>query len=97
MPDYALLEARPQLCLPHGRRTKARMPAIALQMAWDTSLRRNMRRREFLAAAGGIAVAWPLAAAAQTPARTRRVAVLMLYAESDPQGEARAAAFRQGL
>jgi putative ABC transport system substrate-binding protein len=27
----------------------------------------------------------------------RRVAVLMLYAESDPQGQARAAAFRQGL
>jgi len=73
------------------------MPAIALQMAWNTSLRRNMQRREFLAAAGGIAVAWPLAAAAQAPARTRRVAVLMLYAESDPQGQARAAAFRQGL
>ena len=38
-----------------------------------------------------------IAAAAQTPARTRRVAVLMLYAESDLQGQARAVAFRQGL
>jgi hypothetical protein len=27
----------------------------------------------------------------------RRVALLVLYAENDPQGQARAAAFRQGL
>ncbi len=56
-----------------------------------------MKRREFLAAIGGAAVAWPCAVGAQQPARMRRVAVLMLYAESDPQGQARAAAFRQGL
>ena len=56
-----------------------------------------MQRREFLKLIGGAVATWPLAAGAQQPARIRRVAVLMLYAENDPQGQARAAAFRQGL
>src|SRR6202012_5003229 len=34
---------------------------------------------------------------AQQPSRMRRVAVLMLYAEKDPEGQARARAFRAGL
>jgi putative ABC transport system substrate-binding protein len=56
-----------------------------------------MKRREFLAAIGGAAAAWPRTVGAQQPSRIRRVAVLMLYAESDPQGQVRAGAFRQGL
>jgi putative ABC transport system substrate-binding protein len=40
---------------------------------------------------------WPFALRAQQPARMRRVAVLMLYAEKDQEGQARATAFRQGL
>jgi putative ABC transport system substrate-binding protein len=55
-----------------------------------------MRRREFIAMIGGAAATWPLASVAQQE-RTRRIAVLMLYAENDPQGQARAASFRQGL
>jgi len=55
-----------------------------------------MRRREFLGVLGG-AAAWPLAARAQQGERMRRIGVLMLYPEDDPQGQARAAAFRQGL
>jgi ABC-type uncharacterized transport system substrate-binding protein len=55
-----------------------------------------MRRRRALALISGAVAALPLRAGAQ-PARNRRVAVLMLYAENDPQGQARAAAFRLGL
>ena len=59
-----------------------------------------MRRRDFLSVlgGGGAAAAWPLAARAQAQAeRTRCIAVLMLYPESDPQGQLRAAAFRKEL
>src|SRR5262249_18962334 len=56
-----------------------------------------IRRRKFLAALRGGAAAWPLAARAQQPERMRRITVLMNNAEDDPEGQARAAAFRQGL
>src|SRR5215469_18151724 len=56
-----------------------------------------MRRRDFLYALGGLAAAWPLAARAQQADRIRRIGVLMLYPESDPQGQLRATAFQQGL
>jgi putative ABC transport system substrate-binding protein len=55
-----------------------------------------VRRREFIGLLGS-AAAWPLAAQAQQPERMRRIGVLMLYPENDPQGQLRAAAFRQGL
>ena len=53
-------------------------------------------RRELLAALGGATVAWPLAAHAQQSERMRRIGVLMNLAESDPEGQARIAAFREG-
>jgi hypothetical protein len=62
-----------------------------------------MDRREFIKLVGGAAasvsasVSWPLAARAQQTDRVRRVGVLMLYAESDPEGQLRAKALRQGL
>jgi ABC-type uncharacterized transport system substrate-binding protein len=55
-----------------------------------------MKRREFITLLGGAAV-WPRAARAQQSDRMRRIAVLMNNAEDDPEGRARAAAFRQGL
>jgi len=56
-----------------------------------------MRRRAFIALLGGAAASWPLAARAQQPERMRRIGVLMLYPENDPEGQLRATAFRQGL
>jgi ABC-type uncharacterized transport system substrate-binding protein len=56
-----------------------------------------VRRRTFIRLVGGAAAAWPLAARAQQGDRMRRIAVLMNNAEDDPEGQARAAAFRQGL
>jgi putative ABC transport system substrate-binding protein len=55
-----------------------------------------MKRREFITLLGGTAAAWPLAARAQSD-RVRRIGVLMAYAESDPEGQAWVAAFREGL
>jgi putative ABC transport system substrate-binding protein len=55
-----------------------------------------MRRREFMTLLGA-ATAWPLTAHAQQPDRARRIGVLMTTAADDPEGQARFAAFVQGL
>src|SRR5262245_56301867 len=55
----------------------------------------QMKRREFISLVG--AAALPLAARAQQAERMRRIGVLMVYEESDPEGQVRAVAFRQTL
>src|SRR5262249_26456247 len=56
-----------------------------------------MKRREFISFIGGAAAAWPVAARAQQAEQMPHIAVLMNNAEDDPEGQARAEAFRQGL
>src|SRR5262245_29896336 len=75
-------------------------------MAWYRSLTHLARegrmtvtigRRELLAALGGAAAAWPLAARAQQGEQVRRIGVLMNVAADDPEAPARVGAFSQGL
>jgi putative ABC transport system substrate-binding protein len=55
-----------------------------------------VRRREFIALLGG-AGAWPVAAQAQPRERAPRIGVLIGTAADDAIGQARMAAFLQGL
>src|ERR671917_377407 len=67
-------------------------------MLTHRSVRRGdrMRRRQFIAVIGS-AAAWPLTTRAQQDEHARRIGVLMPYAESDREGQAFVAAFRQEL
>jgi putative tryptophan/tyrosine transport system substrate-binding protein len=54
-----------------------------------------MRRREFIGLAGGAAAFWPLATRPQQA--MRKLGVLMIVTENDPDSELRIAAFQEGL
>src|SRR5437660_5587205 len=56
-----------------------------------------MRRGEFITLLGGAAIAWPLAAQAQPRDGMRRIGVLSGLSADDPEGQARRAAFLQGM
>jgi ABC-type uncharacterized transport system substrate-binding protein len=57
----------------------------------------GMRRRAFLGALAGVAVAWPLAVDAQPSESKKRIGVLISRPEKDPEGQSYVAAFRHGL
>jgi len=56
-----------------------------------------VRRRDFIKVVAGSAAAWPLGARAQQPEQMRRVGILMNRSESDSEGLARLAAFKQAF
>ena len=56
-----------------------------------------MRRRRLIGLLGGAAMAWPLAALAQQTGRSRRIAALWPFNETDADGQAALGALRSGL
>jgi putative ABC transport system substrate-binding protein len=72
-------------------------PVLMERSSGSTVRVTTMNRREIVALLGGAATVWPLAARAQQRERVPRIGVLIGTAADDAIGQARMAAFLQGL
>src|SRR5262245_46786238 len=61
------------------------------------SSRHTIRRREFITLLGSATAAWPIAARAQQPKRTRRIVIFLNAAADDPRYQPWVGAFLQAL
>src|ERR1700751_5218905 len=91
------MQLRCGIALGYRRSVPAARPFF---VAWEATpggaLMFDIRRREFIALFGSAAV-WPVSVHAQHSERVQRIGLLMSYLESDPEGQAWYAAFREGL
>src|SRR5262249_26970969 len=88
---------RPASCPPNVKTARSRRAIVPFtHLAREGRMTVTIGRRELLAALGGAALAWPLAARAHQE-RVRRIGVLMPSAADDPEFQARMTAFLQEL
>jgi putative tryptophan/tyrosine transport system substrate-binding protein len=81
---------------PNISRSPLRRKMLSFKPCTYVRFQGPMKRREFISLVGG-AAAWPLTARAQQGERMRRIGVLTATASDDVEGQARLAAFQQGL
>ena len=106
--DSEQFRSTPRTCQPFRGRLRVLKierigPCRLLVHRWDRHKARgggpmfDMRRCEFIPLLGGAAVYPPLAARVQRPERVVRIVFLPALAENEPEAQAPAVAFRQGL